>query len=101
MVQVGMPHLLMARRGVCTCMLTQPNFSTNKSIYTCSQINVRFIWLLVKFSVYLRVNLNIKYMFLQDLLQEYKLPTNYLLKNDRLNFNNFIRYNSKIYFQLK
>jgi hypothetical protein len=40
-------------------------------------------------------------MFLQDLLQEYKLPTNYLLKNDRLNFNNFIRYNSKIYFQLK
>ena len=45
MVQVGMPHLLVLNTGVCTCMLTQPNFSTNKNIYACS----RFFHVFLKF----------------------------------------------------
>lgn len=40
-------------------------------------------------------------MFLQDLLKMYKKPSNYLLNKNRLDFNNFIRYNNKIYFKLK
>ena len=32
---------------------------------------------------------------IQNLLKDYKLVNNYLIKNDRLDRNNFIRYNSK------
>ena len=59
-LQMGMPYRLVLNAGMYLHTLMQPNFLMKKSIYACSQINARFIWLLVKFSVYLRVNLKAK-----------------------------------------
>ena len=38
---------------------------------------------------------------IQNLLKEYKLPTNYFINNNKLDKNNFIRYNNRIYFKIK
>ena len=58
-------------------------------------------YILYIYTAIMRYKLKLNIMTLQELLKMYKLPTNYLLKNDKLNFNNYIRYNCKSYYLLK